>query len=170
MSWTPERVETLKRLWAEGQTAAVIARQLGGCTRNAVCGKVDRLGLAQRHTQFNTEQAIRRVRARAKVKAAAPTPLFASVPLPPEPPMPAAPGVRLSILQLTNATCKCGLGDPKDADFGFCGQPSLPGSPYCAQHKRLMYRNEPVKRRRPKSNLPQFQDVVELAEAMLRAA
>lgn len=50
MSWTDERVETLKKMWAEGQSASQIAKELGGVTRNAVIGKVHRLGLSNRTT------------------------------------------------------------------------------------------------------------------------
>ena len=50
MSWTEERVEVLKKLWAEGHSASQIAKQLGGVTRNAVIGKVHRLGLSGRAT------------------------------------------------------------------------------------------------------------------------
>ena len=48
MSWTDERVETLKKMWAEGQSASQIAKELGSVTRNAVIGKVHRLGLSNR--------------------------------------------------------------------------------------------------------------------------
>ena len=48
MSWTDERVETLKRMWNDGQSASQIAKELGGVTRNAVIGKVHRLGLSNR--------------------------------------------------------------------------------------------------------------------------
>ena len=48
MSWTDERVETLKAMWAEGKSASQIAKELGGVTRNAVIGKVHRLGLSNR--------------------------------------------------------------------------------------------------------------------------
>ncbi len=48
MSWTDERVEILKQMWAEGKSASVIAKELGGVTRNAVIGKVHRLGLSNR--------------------------------------------------------------------------------------------------------------------------
>ncbi|MEM8754218.1 MAG: GcrA family cell cycle regulator [Pseudomonadota bacterium] len=48
MSWTDERVEKLKAMWAEGQSASQIAKALGGVTRNAVIGKVHRLGLSNR--------------------------------------------------------------------------------------------------------------------------
>jgi len=50
MSWTDERVEKLKAMWAEGQSASQIAKTLGGVTRNAVIGKVHRLGLSNRAT------------------------------------------------------------------------------------------------------------------------
>ncbi|MEP4560994.1 MAG: GcrA family cell cycle regulator, partial [Nitratireductor sp.] len=43
MNWTDERVELLKKLWAEGLSASQIAAQLGGVSRNAVIGKVHRL-------------------------------------------------------------------------------------------------------------------------------
>ncbi|MFV0492964.1 MAG: GcrA family cell cycle regulator, partial [Pseudorhodobacter sp.] len=59
MSWTDERVETLKKMWAEGQSASQIAKELGGVTRNAVIGKVHRLGLSNRASSKddgNTEQ------------------------------------------------------------------------------------------------------------------
>ncbi len=48
MSWTDERVEMLKKMWNEGQSASQIAKELGGVTRNAVIGKVHRLGLSNR--------------------------------------------------------------------------------------------------------------------------
>lgn len=48
MPWSDERVEKLKKMWAEGQSASQIAKELGGVTRNAVIGKVHRLGLSNR--------------------------------------------------------------------------------------------------------------------------
>ena len=50
MSWTDDRVEILKKMWGEGQSASQIAKELGGVTRNAVIGKVHRLGLSNRTT------------------------------------------------------------------------------------------------------------------------
>jgi len=50
MSWTDERVDLLKKLWSEGLSASQIAGRLGGVTRNAVIGKVHRLGLSGRAT------------------------------------------------------------------------------------------------------------------------
>ena len=48
MSWSEERVEALKTMWAEGKSASQIAKELGNVTRNAVIGKVHRLGLSNR--------------------------------------------------------------------------------------------------------------------------
>ena len=49
MSWNDERVDLLKKMWGEGQSASQIAKELGGVTRNAVIGKVHRLGLSNRN-------------------------------------------------------------------------------------------------------------------------
>jgi GcrA cell cycle regulator len=57
MSWTDERVELLKKMWGEGQSASQIAKELGGVTRNAVIGKVHRLGLSNRATGAATGKA-----------------------------------------------------------------------------------------------------------------
>ena len=48
MSWSEERVEVLKKMWLEGKSASEIAKELGDITRNAVIGKVHRLGLSNR--------------------------------------------------------------------------------------------------------------------------
>ena len=56
MSWTDERVELLKRMWSEGQSASQIAKELGGVTRNAVIGKVHRLGLSNRVSGKDEEE------------------------------------------------------------------------------------------------------------------
>src|SRR5215472_3967995 len=66
MGWTDERVELLKKLWQDGLSASQIAKQLGGVTRNAVIGKVHRLGLSGRaapskpaRPQFKTPRPVR---------------------------------------------------------------------------------------------------------------
>ncbi|MFC3570023.1 GcrA family cell cycle regulator, partial [Paracoccus simplex] len=75
MSWTDERVETLKRMWAEGQSASQIAKELGGVTRNAVIGKVHRLGLSNRSEEGEAAAAAAPVaEARPAAPAAAPPP------------------------------------------------------------------------------------------------
>ena len=59
MNWTDERVEKLKKLWAEGLSASQIAAQLGGVSRNAVIGKVHRLNLPGRAKAGGTQTAAR---------------------------------------------------------------------------------------------------------------
>ncbi|HUF57180.1 MAG TPA: GcrA family cell cycle regulator, partial [Thermohalobaculum sp.] len=77
MAWTDERVETLKEMWNEGMSASQIAKALGGVTRNAVIGKVHRLGLSNRGASAGAappapEEAPAVEHPRAEEKAAAP--------------------------------------------------------------------------------------------------
>jgi GcrA cell cycle regulator len=77
MSWTDDRVELLKKMWGEGQSASQIAKELGGVTRNAVIGKVHRLGLSNRATSTATPKAEAKSKPAAKTEAkpkAAPKP------------------------------------------------------------------------------------------------
>lgn len=67
MSWTDERIETLRKMWESGMTASQIAEQLGGISRNAVIGKAHRLGLKPRPSPVKPNEA-------KKAKAAAPAP------------------------------------------------------------------------------------------------
>ena len=206
MSWTDERVETLKKMWAEGQSASQIAKELGGVTRNAVIGKVHRLGLSNRGGGGAAEDE-------AVAEAPAPKPVEAPKPMPepvaataqpapkpaPEPrpapaverpapaaaapasnvtplplrkaivpagqPLPPQPSLneispetlasarevekrarRLTLMELTERTCKWPIGDPATDDFWFCGLPSHPGKPYCEAHVGVAF--QPMSARR----------------------
>ncbi|MEM7669916.1 MAG: GcrA family cell cycle regulator [Pseudomonadota bacterium] len=79
MSWTDERVEKLKELWAEGMSASQIAKSLGGVTRNAVIGKVHRLGLSNRGTSVSNNPATEDAK---PVEKPAPKPAQAAAPAP----------------------------------------------------------------------------------------
>ncbi len=90
MSWTDERVETLKKMWAEGQSASQIAKELGGVTRNAVIGKVHRLGLSNRVGGKEEDEAPA-AKAEAAPKAAEPVRAPSALPrsnAPPPQPLP----------------------------------------------------------------------------------
>ncbi|OCX64526.1 GcrA cell cycle regulator [Thioclava sp. SK-1] len=93
MSWTDERVETLKKMWAEGQSASQIAKELGGVTRNAVIGKVHRLGLSNRTAGAGSEPAAKPAADAAPAAAAKPVPkpAVAAAPTPKPEPKPATP-------------------------------------------------------------------------------
>jgi GcrA cell cycle regulator len=89
MSWTDERVEKLKELWGDGMSASQIAKALGGVTRNAVIGKVHRLGLSNRgatsggHAALDsTKKAVKPVKPSRPPKTAAEAPKKAAAEAP----------------------------------------------------------------------------------------
>ena len=105
MGWTDERVEILKKLWLEGLSASQIAKQLGGVTRNAVIGKVHRLGLSGRATPSQPTRPA--FRAPAPAAAGDVQPAVAAVPMRPGPtPPPASPCVR-SLTSKSRARPRC---------------------------------------------------------------
>ena len=189
MSWTDERVETLKKMWAEGQSASQIAKELGGVTRNAVIGKVHRLGLSNRAGAGTTAAKPAKADTKAKpaakakpapkpaaepapAKAAEPAATTAPAPVParkaiipagqPLPPQPSANEIspetlasarevektskKLSLMELTERTCKWPIGDPATDEFWFCGLPVQSGKPYCEAHVSVAF--QPMSARR----------------------
>ena len=165
MSWTDERVEQLTKLWGEGLSASQIAKELGGVTRNAVIGKVHRLGLSGRAKPSNAgsrpRKAVDAVETQQTTANPETTrPAATSVPIgggvagnvaydmsaAPEAEEARAPDVagdeqveRCTILSLTEHTCRWPIGDPGSEDFHFCGQRPKPGLPYCEFHARIAY-------------------------------
>jgi GcrA cell cycle regulator len=148
MNWTEERVELLKKLWADGLSASQIAAELGGVTRNAVIGKVHRLGLSGRAK--SPSSAVPRVRKarpasmRPRMRFNGNTALMPSYeaefeadsdPLAHVVPM----GPRVSITELSEATCRWPIGDPGAEDFAYCGSQTKTGLPYCPYHSRIAY-------------------------------
>ncbi len=137
--WTPDRIETLTRLWNDGLAASVIAKRLGEVTRNAVIGKVHRLGLPGRATTSRTPRLRRTIARRDRAgRVSMRKPVLRSRPCPATPdrlpPAPAA--LMLSVAQLTDTMCHWPVGDPRAAAFGFCGAKTAAGrQPYCAVHQ-----------------------------------
>jgi GcrA cell cycle regulator len=156
MSWTDERVELLKKLWSDGLSASQIAGELGGITRNAVIGKVHRLGLSGRAKSASTSTPRpRKARSSAhmlrvpRVRGNTALAHAYDLDVEPEPELieniiPI--GQRRTLLELTELTCRWPIGDPGSADFFFCGGNSLTSLPYCAYHSRVAY--QPVTERR----------------------
>ncbi|WP_174287220.1 GcrA family cell cycle regulator [Sphingomonas bacterium] len=95
LSWTDERIETLKTMWEGGQTASQIAEALGGVSRNAVIGKAHRLGLQSRPSPVKPNDpdkgAPTPVAVAHVVPAAAPAPSHAVPASDPEPPFRVTP-------------------------------------------------------------------------------
>ena len=54
---------------------------------------------------------------------------------------------RLTLLQLSEQTCKWPIGDPLTPDFYFCGQHSEDSKPYCEFHSRRAYHQIEKKKR-----------------------
>jgi GcrA cell cycle regulator len=175
--WTDERVETLKKLWLEGLSASQIAAILGeGVTRNAVIGKVHRLKLSGRAKPASASprprapgrSSPRRVSTGSrtslggmlKARTMGSAPMHGATalkinedlevdlePLPQVQELFIPEDQRLSLLQLSEVTCKWPIGDPLTPDFYFCGQHSLEGKPYCEFHARRAYHQVEKKRR-----------------------
>lgn len=153
MGWTDDRVETLKKLWLEGLSASQIAKQLGGgVTRNAVIGKVHRLGLSGRATPSKPAPAVVRVARPRPVASAparrAPSAAAASAPTPPQTVVARReePG-SATVLTLGVHMCKWPIGDPSSRDFTFCGRGA--SGTYCDEHARLAY--QPVQKKTGRS-------------------
>jgi len=184
MSWSDERVELLKKMWGEGQSASQIAKELGGVTRNAVIGKVHRLGLSNRSgsggsdggskakSASKAKPAARTKTAKAEPKPEVPKETATATPVSrvkaiipagqPLPPQPSANEIdpealakvneiekkakKLSLMELTERTCKWPVGDPATPDFWFCGLPVQAGKPYCEAHVGVAF--QPMSSRR----------------------
>jgi len=131
MGWTEERVEQLKQLWADGLSASQIARQLGGVTRNAVIGKVHRLGLAGRATPARAERP--RMQVARRIARPRPAPMI-QVPIIEKDPVIDEHGRKTTVLTISDRMCKWPIGDPSTAEFHFCGHPPKQNSPYCDAH------------------------------------
>jgi GcrA cell cycle regulator len=152
MSWNDERVELLKKLWAEGLSASQIAGRIGSVTRNAVIGKVHRLGLSGRATTTRVKSHRPRTRPIA-VKRPQPKSRFTNVGntalralyqesepyVAPVEELVIPQAERRSIQTLEECSCRWPIGDPQEADFHFCGKTKVTGLPYCEFHARRAF-------------------------------
>ena len=170
MNWTDERVEKLKKLWADGLSASQIAAQLGGVSRNAVIGKVHRLSLPGRAKSGGTSSSTRtkratsaprapnyasRVATRTVMRSAGATALkedlsveaYQEIETRPAQNVVVPISRRLALTELTERTCKWPIGDPLQEDFHFCGNDSGESTPYCTYHARLAFQPSAERRR-----------------------
>ena len=91
MSWTDERIATLKKMWEGGSTASQIADELGGVSRNAVIGKAHRLGLKSRPSPVKANEKKKAAPAKPKPAPKPAAKKAAPKPAAPKPAAPAAP-------------------------------------------------------------------------------
>ena len=118
--WTDERLEELKKLWAQGLSISQIGEALG-VSRNAIAGKAHRMGLPKRPSPISKPKA-----EKPKVE-----PVVEEQDLP----------LRLELRQLVWSRSRCcwPTGDPKKNGFVFCGDTVVPGKPYCLPHCKEAY-------------------------------
>ncbi len=159
ISWTDDRVEQLKKLWESGLSASQIAAELGNITRNAVIGKVHRLGLSGRaKSPSSAAPRQRKVRpAQNMMRISRPmsrgnTALAHVFEVESEPDPIAFDNVvpmsqRRTLLELTEDTCHWPIGDPSSTEFFFCGGKAIASLPYCAHHSRIAYQPASERRR-----------------------
>ena len=155
-TWTDERVEQLRKLWNDGLSASQIAGELGGITRNAVIGKVHRLGLSGRakspsaprprkHRAHNHMLRVSRPMVRGNTALA---PAYDTEPEPEYIENVIPMGQRCTLLELNENKCRWPIGDPSKGEFFFCGGAPSDGTPYCAYHARVAYQPASDRRRR----------------------
>ena len=149
--WTSERVELLKKFFDAGLSCSQIACEIG-TTRNAVIGKMHRLGLSRPKDLFPNRLKVRRApKDTWRPKALRPKIPGLSISAQREMLRAAYPGPsddaalvesphKCSLLELSAAQCRWPISEPGCSDFGFCGNPSVDGFSYCAGHARLAYR------------------------------
>jgi GcrA cell cycle regulator len=141
VNWSEDRVEQLKTLWTDGLSASQIARALGGVTRNAVIGKVHRLGLAGRASPSRSE--------RPRLPMAPKVPSVRAH-------VPAAPvddGNFATVLTISDRMCRWPIGDPSASEFHFCGRNPKSGSPYCEAHARKAYQPQQTRAHKDKGRM-----------------
>ncbi len=139
-TWTTERIALLKNRIEAGFSRGQIAREIG-VSRNAVIGKVNRLGLSRvRGPVRQQDPSVAKVARPRKVpqhrilRALWANPPLAFVEVPGD------CANRCSLFELQQWHCRWPISDPGAEDFGFCGNNPVKGLPYCAAHARMAYR------------------------------
>jgi GcrA cell cycle regulator len=141
-TWTTERVEQLKICIGAGLTCSQIAAEIG-VSRNAVIGKMNRLGLSRPREVLAREPAAKRAAWRSRNVTRLFTQHRIFVELPPATAEATAlyDGRGCSLLELGPGKCRWPISEPGTRDFCFCGSQQVEGLPYCAGHARLAYKS-----------------------------
>ena len=154
-TWTEDRANHAAKLWLDGIGASTIAAIIGNTSRNAIIGKMHRMGLG------GTGRTICQDAPKPEPKPRKPRAkkVYPSRPKAPEVPIPRvskierafippvfAPGERVTVMDLVPGVCRWPLGDPRAENFSFCGHRIAEGSSYCTRHSRIAY--QPVERRK----------------------
>ena len=164
MSWTDEKVESLKKLWGSGKTASQIAEIIGGISRNAVIGKAHRLNLSakiktrtatsNKSFESSVEENNTKFRRGRKSKFKS---LIIEKDFEPENPK--------QLEELDENSCKWPIGHPDEKTFYFCGRSSLKDFSYCKLH--LLYAYQPKGK---KEEVSDKEEVPEFIEKKIQSA
>jgi GcrA cell cycle regulator len=142
-TWPPERVEQLKSLFAAGLSCSRIANEIG-VTRNAVIGKVNRLGLSRPKGLPARKADGEAKRPPWRLKLISQHQLLARLPRAPLPRLEDIAifdGRGCSLLELSPGKCRWPIHEPGEENFCFCGNAQLAGFPYCVGHARIAYKS-----------------------------
>lgn len=149
MTWTRERTEILKKLWAEGLSASQIANRLGGVTRNAVIGRVHRIGLPGR---------AKSTRPKSRKRKRHHSPPSQPMPVPSGQSTAGAPSKKsyttwrrneaVTLIELKPHHCRWPVGEMTGERQKFCGQQSEAGAPYCGHHDSIAYESASTRQKR----------------------
>lgn len=128
--WTYEKIELLKKLWGQGQTGEHIAKVLGFVSRNAVIGKVHRLGLRRLPKGQNAHNTGDREPVKNQYQADTCAHRFKNNTV-----------VIDAVKNLSDDQCKWPVGDPSTRNFSFCCEKRVEGLPYCEEHHKKAWEN-----------------------------
>jgi len=148
-TWTPERIEQLRSCIGSGMTCSQIAAAIG-VSRNAVIGKIHRLGLSSgrpagasarancppraRHSRGPTQRRLLRL---AYARAPLDEILSGVVVISTHP---------CSLIDIDTHQCRWPIGDPASTNFLFCGNDAIAGFTYCLGHAHMAYRTSASRR------------------------